>query len=205
DEPEPPSCDERCDLSADRVERECLARGGSEDDCAARAAAYIEDCGRRCAGDVDPDEPCREPCDVRAERVREECLARGGDNDVAGEDRCREVVAAFLERCTAAAETVCEEGDAALVVAPVMFLRGDVNGDAVVDISDAVAGLAQLFLGREASACQDAADSNDDGVVNIADPVSVLNHLFLGAGALPEPFGREGHDPTSDDLICSPF
>jgi hypothetical protein len=85
-----------------------------------------------------------------------------------------------------------------------MFLRGDFNRDEDVDLSDAVGMLGFLFLGDDATPCEDAADANDDGAINLSDPVAVLNHLFLGSGDLPPPTERAGHDPTSDVLICWP-
>jgi hypothetical protein len=63
-----------------------------------------------------------------------------------------------------------------------VYLRGEVNGDGRVDISDAVALLNILFGGGSVPAptpC-DRADTNSDGVVNIADATYLLNHLFSG-------------------------
>jgi hypothetical protein len=63
-----------------------------------------------------------------------------------------------------------------------VYLRGEVNGDGRVDISDAVVLLNILFGGGSVPAptpC-DRADTNSDGVVNIADATYLLNHLFSG-------------------------
>src|SRR5688572_22806819 len=81
------------------------------------------------------------------------------------------------------------------------FRRGDVNGDAVIDLSDPVALLGHLFLGKEAPACSDAADANDDGALDLADAIHVLSHLFQGGAAPPYPSSADpcpGFDPTTD-------
>lgn len=82
------------------------------------------------------------------------------------------------------------------------FIRGDVNSDRIVDISDAVFILEWLFLGREGPKCKDRADANDDGIVDISDPVYILLHLFGGQNPPPIPYPNEGIDPTPDELKC---
>ncbi len=83
----------------------------------------------------------------------------------------------------------------------VPFIRGQVNDDAEIDISDAVSIVLYLFAGREAD-CLDAMDANDDGVVNIADVARLAASIFLGAWPLPAPSEECGIDPTPDDLDC---
>ena len=81
-----------------------------------------------------------------------------------------------------------------------LFLRGDANDDATVDLSDAVTILGDLFLGSAASApCRDALDGNDDGTIDLSDAVAVLSFLFTGGADIPPP-GIEipGPDPTPD-------
>ena len=86
----------------------------------------------------------------------------------------------------------------------VSFVRGDTNGDASLDISDAVATLNYLFLGGENNrvACEDAGDVNDDGLLNITDPVYALAFLFQGGLPPAEPFPQAGLDETEDGLDC---
>ena len=67
------------------------------------------------------------------------------------------------------------------------FRRGNSNGDANLDLSDAIATLRFLFLGAEPPACQAAADSNGDGNIDLTDAVYSLNFLFLAREALPAP------------------
>ncbi|MCH2582130.1 MAG: hypothetical protein MK133_13140 [Planctomycetes bacterium] len=89
-------------------------------------------------------------------------------------------------------------------VPQVVFVRGDSNGDASVDISDAVATLNYLFVGGgQVLACEDAGDVNDDGALNVTDPVYALSYLFQGGLPPREPFPQEGLDETEDQLRCS--
>ncbi|OLE70212.1 MAG: hypothetical protein AUI36_04030 [Cyanobacteria bacterium 13_1_40CM_2_61_4] len=82
------------------------------------------------------------------------------------------------------------------------FVRGEVNGDGRVDLSDAVAILSYLFLGGKAPVCLDAADVNDNGNVDLSDSIFLLGHLFLGTPAPPLPYPSPGQDPTPDSLGC---
>ncbi len=83
------------------------------------------------------------------------------------------------------------------------FIRGDVDRDERVVLTDPVRSLNLLFGGvARAFLCEDAADSNDDGQVNIADSVYTLTFLF-GTGTPPHaPWPEAGDDPTEDDLGC---
>jgi hypothetical protein len=82
------------------------------------------------------------------------------------------------------------------------FLRGDVDDNGRMELTDAVRTLGALFLGWQSDGCDDAVDSNDDGVANISDPVYTLLHLFLGGPAPPPPFPERGADPSEDKLGC---
>jgi hypothetical protein len=84
-----------------------------------------------------------------------------------------------------------------------LFIRGDANGDRLLDISDPVTTLGYLYLGELVPPCLDGADATDDGKLDIADPVVTLEHLFKGGGSLAAPNGRPGADPTPDDLTCA--
>ncbi|MEM7260773.1 MAG: proprotein convertase P-domain-containing protein [Planctomycetota bacterium] len=68
------------------------------------------------------------------------------------------------------------------------FIRGDINQDGSLNISDGIFLLSHLFAGGPAPPCNSAADTNDDGIVNIGDVIAVLNFLFIPAApAPPEP------------------
>lgn len=82
-----------------------------------------------------------------------------------------------------------------------LFVRGDVNGDGQVQISDAVFGLGYLFQGQSVQ-CESAIDMNDDGAANIADVVYGLDYLFQSGPTIPSPFPGCGVDPTPDSLTC---
>ncbi len=88
---------------------------------------------------------------------------------------------------------------------PGQFLRGDVNHDGGVDVSDPIAFLNELFVGIDALApCQDARDFNDDGGLDISDGIYGLQFLFGPGPAIPEPYPNAGVDPTPDDLDDCP-
>lgn len=82
------------------------------------------------------------------------------------------------------------------------FVRGDVDDDGVLELTDAVFILAHLFRSQREPTCLKAADADDDGTVNLTDAVYLLNFLFLGRRAPPLPFPDCGIDPTNDELTC---
>ena len=63
------------------------------------------------------------------------------------------------------------------------FIRGDVNGDVVVNIAD-VTALIDLLLGGGAIS-NPAADCNQDGNVNIADVTTLIDYLLSGTWPTP--------------------
>ena len=85
------------------------------------------------------------------------------------------------------------------------FIRGDINGSSVVDLSDAVKTFLYLFSGHTIT-CVDAGDSNDSGKVDISDGVYTLLYLFQGGKEIPLPGPSAcGSDPTLDGLSCEAF
>lgn len=80
------------------------------------------------------------------------------------------------------------------------FVRGNANGDAQVDLSDAVFILQYLFGGGRTPTCVDAADTNDNGVVDLSDPIFMLNFLFQGQASIKPPYPDPGIDSTPDSL-----
>ncbi|MBN1444235.1 MAG: VCBS repeat-containing protein [Planctomycetes bacterium] len=85
---------------------------------------------------------------------------------------------------------------------PVPFVRGDVDQDRRIDITDALFLLRAFFLAGPEPLCAKAADADDSGGIDLADPVRILGYLFLSAGDLPRPFPGCGPDPTWDELDC---
>ena len=69
-------------------------------------------------------------------------------------------------------------------------IRGDINRDDGLDISDVLAILNYLFHGDVPPHCEPVADVNDDEEVDITDAVFALEHLFLG-GEPPPPLSAD--------------
>jgi parallel beta-helix repeat protein len=84
------------------------------------------------------------------------------------------------------------------------FLRGDVNADGILDISDPILLLFGLFLDATLP-CEKSADADDTGELNLADALDVLNYLFLAGAPPPDPGLACGTDPTGDDLTCASY
>jgi hypothetical protein len=59
------------------------------------------------------------------------------------------------------------------------MMRGDANGDGVIDIADVVYLINYLFIDGPAPNPLDAGDANCDGTVDIADVVYLINYLFI--------------------------
>jgi len=91
-----------------------------------------------------------------------------------------------------------------VTIAPVStsgFIRGDCNHDTKVDITDAVATLAFLFMG-EANACPGACNADDSDALDLTDAIYTLTFLFVGGQPIPAPYPACGPDPTADDIRC---
>ncbi len=82
------------------------------------------------------------------------------------------------------------------------FVRGDANGDAEVNISDASFTLRYLFQGGSVPGCFLAVDANGDGQVDISDAAFTLGFLFLGARRPPEPYPGCGTAAGEEKLSC---
>ena len=82
------------------------------------------------------------------------------------------------------------------------FVRGDVNTDGRVSISDSLMLRRWLFNGDRPPPCLDAADVSDRANVDIRDQIKILQFAFLGGGSPPpNPFPDAGADPTDDDAV----
>lgn len=84
----------------------------------------------------------------------------------------------------------------------IAFIRGDVNRDEVLDVSDAIYAIAYFFNDGPTPPCLDSADCNNDGVLNIADPIYLLNYLFSSGPTPSAPFPFPGLDLDNDVLDC---
>jgi dockerin type I repeat protein len=85
------------------------------------------------------------------------------------------------------------------------FLRGDVNGDGVVTVSDSQGIYNYAVLGGDPPQCLKAADANDDGEVDISD-ISHIADSTIHLRLIPcPPFPDKGLDPTPDFLTCESY
>jgi hypothetical protein len=82
------------------------------------------------------------------------------------------------------------------------FVRGDVEENGDLNLSDAVVILGFLFVGGAEPMCLDAADVDDNGEVNITDPIGLLTYLFLSGLPPAFPHPLPGYDMTADGLTC---
>jgi hypothetical protein len=85
------------------------------------------------------------------------------------------------------------------------FIRGDVNSDESVSMSDALYSLAYLYVpGSPSPSCVDAMDADDSGLLSMEDAIYVLRFLYVpGNPEPPPPFGMCGYDPTWEGLGCA--
>ena len=65
------------------------------------------------------------------------------------------------------------------------FVRGDTNGDGVVDWVDAFNIVEWFFAEGPAPLCADAWDTDDDGELSIMDMVLIIEGECLGMGSIP--------------------
>jgi hypothetical protein len=63
------------------------------------------------------------------------------------------------------------------------FLRGDANGDGVIDLADVIYLLNYLYKSGFDPDPAEAGDTNCDGTVDLGDVVHLLNYLFKGGPA----------------------
>ena len=87
------------------------------------------------------------------------------------------------------------------VLPPAEFLRGDVNLDGHIDISDPTTIVFHLFQGRMLG-CDDAADIDDNEVLNISDAIILLDHMYRDGPSPGAPYPDTGPDPAGDALDC---
>ncbi len=84
------------------------------------------------------------------------------------------------------------------------FVRGDLNNDRTLNLSDPVRILEQLFAGAPID-CGDASDADDSSRVDIADAVYLLRFLFQGGNPPPYPYPTVGGDLTVDLDLTRPL
>lgn len=82
------------------------------------------------------------------------------------------------------------------------FLRGDVTGDGILGIDDAVVVLLYVFRHRDSMPCLDAADADDSESIGAADALRILHGIFSGVPPAP-PYPDCGEDPSGTRLGCA--
>jgi hypothetical protein len=60
------------------------------------------------------------------------------------------------------------------------YIRGDVNGDGVINSADVAYLINYLFVGGPVPQPYQAGDANCDGIINSADVAYLINYLFVG-------------------------
>jgi hypothetical protein len=134
------------------------------------------------------------PVGTRIEVTFQETPGRDGSPPIGNE---------LIHRGKSLRSTTCGF-DVLIVHREEIFVRGDVDRDGEIQISDPVALLRFLFDDRVTFlACPDAADVNDDGHVQVTDALRLLRFLFLGGSAPLPPFEVPGTDiAQGDSLRC---
>ena len=82
------------------------------------------------------------------------------------------------------------------------FLRGDINGDGRINLTDVVALLRVLNDTDPVPSCADALDVNDDGSIDAGDRDHLSDFVGGSVSSLPDPFPEPGIDPSGDNLSC---
>lgn len=78
------------------------------------------------------------------------------------------------------------------------FIRGDCNGDAILNIADAIWILNQLFQGGPDGTCAEACDINGDDFLDSGDAIYAINYRLLGGPAPAAPFPTCGIEEAAD-------
>lgn len=87
-------------------------------------------------------------------------------------------------------------------VRQLLYVRGDLNGDLRLDISDPIKLLGYLFVGDQVL-CPLAGDLNGDSILDLSDAIYGLNYLFNNGRPIPGPFPDCGELPAGAAIPCS--
>ena len=125
--------------------------------------------------------------------VRAEDCSDGVDNDADGLVDCDDPSCGASAGCPQAVRA---------------FVRCDVSGDGVLDVSDAVHMVRELFTGVALTTCREAGDCNGDRIRDISDVVFSLAFSFGSGSAPPMPFpecGAAGSAAAGDTVDCEAY
>ena len=81
------------------------------------------------------------------------------------------------------------------------YVRGNLNGDAKINIADAIWIINELFRSGPSNGCPAASDINGDGVEDAADALYLATYLFKSGPQPPAPFPGCALDPA-DPTKC---
>ena len=82
----------------------------------------------------------------------------------------------------------------------VKFLRGDVDANGAVNITDVLPIFMYLFGGGDTLPCRAAADTSLSGTIDLSSAIYLLCHLFKSGPPLAAPFPACGRSHASSDL-----
>jgi len=78
------------------------------------------------------------------------------------------------------------------------FVRGNCNGDDLVNIADGIWILNEMFQGGPAGTCAEACDANSDDSVDTADAIFVISYRLLSGPMPTAPFPECGIEEGAD-------
>lgn len=67
------------------------------------------------------------------------------------------------------------------------YIRGDSNGDGIVNVADAIWSLQEIFNSGPTGTCFDAKNANADALYDIGDPIWLITYIFSGGAPPPTP------------------
>ena len=137
------------------------------------------------------DYPCPEAADFDGDGDVDLDDAYGAD-DAVWEQNFNAIrwVACYPEPSSDPAACPFAEHDEA-IDCPLEFIRGDVDGDGVAGLNDAIVILDSVHA-TNAPLCREAADVDKSGRVDLVDALNILHAAFTGDFEIEEPAGHTG-------------
>ena len=108
----------------------------------------------------------------------------GGNTSESPSYRLSSTLGQAVTGLVAAGDRVAQQGFWGGLGQPYFYVCGDVTGDSLVNIADAVFILQRIFQSGPPPSQEDIADVNCDGLLTITDVVYIIQYIF-GGGAVP--------------------